>query len=289
MSALFDAASALTASVAADRRALLEFVADLAAAFAAPLGADDGVPEDELRVAEHRLGFPLPAALREGYRRLGRRDDLTRKQDVLLTPDRLAVRDGGGDIGRVLPFRIENQGAAFWGVQLDVRDPEASADPPVLVRREDEGWLPYLDRMSLAWAEMVLSEVVLSGETRMDVAELIDDQVALVPTRCRRVALPDYPNWSSEENSPIRWYAAPGRLLRQDGADDWAWLFIRGQRDEDLAAMRAELPFDWLNVIRSPVDPATLPGVHDPASCPTCGPEAAAAPDDATGADTATP
>ena len=43
-------------------------------------------------------GHPLPAALREGLRLFGRRDDLTRNQDPLTTPENLETYEGFGDV-----------------------------------------------------------------------------------------------------------------------------------------------------------------------------------------------
>jgi hypothetical protein len=78
-----------------------------------PLKPTDGCSEDELAAAEADLGFALPAALREGYALLGRRDDLTRQQDPLVAPAGLYVDDA---LGGVLVFRDENQGCAAWAI-----------------------------------------------------------------------------------------------------------------------------------------------------------------------------
>ncbi|BCJ41761.1 hypothetical protein GCM10010168_74490 [Actinoplanes ianthinogenes] len=87
----------------------------------------DGYSEDELDVAEKRLGLRLPAALRSGYRILGKRPDLTRNQDDLLTPHQTEV----DRTGAVLVFRRECQGVTEWGIPLSAL---AEADPPVVYR-----------------------------------------------------------------------------------------------------------------------------------------------------------
>ncbi|MFF4351450.1 hypothetical protein [Streptomyces sp. NPDC001530] len=81
-----------------------------------PLRSGDGCTAAELDAAQADLGFELPAALREGYALCGRRDDLTRQEEPLVTPAELYVDDG---FGGVLAFRRENQDCAAWGIPLD--------------------------------------------------------------------------------------------------------------------------------------------------------------------------
>jgi hypothetical protein len=60
------------------------------------------------------------------------------------------------------------------------------------------------------------------------------------------VEIPEYPNWAWAEYMPMRWYSAPGRLLRvDDAADGGSWLIARGQRKRDLKAMIAEISGRW--------------------------------------------
>ena len=99
-----------------------QFIRRYVATWGDALGADDGCPGHELDEVERRLGLTLPLAVREGYRLLGRRPDLTNLQDELLAPQRLRVEDD-----HVLVYRVENQGCAVWGV--DLTDP-AGDDPP---------------------------------------------------------------------------------------------------------------------------------------------------------------
>ncbi|MFD8074513.1 hypothetical protein ACFV3E_17940 [Streptomyces sp. NPDC059718] len=68
----------------------------------------------------------------------------------------LHVDDG---FGGVLVFRVENQDCASWGIPLDRVEQD---DPPVVVESH-EGWVPFLDRMSVAWVELVLSEGSLTA------------------------------------------------------------------------------------------------------------------------------
>ena len=116
-----------------------------------PLRPEDGCTTEELADAEGDLGFELPAVLSEGYALFGRRDDLTRQQDPLVRPAGLYVDDA---LDGVLVFRRENQDCASWGIPLARI---GQGDPPVVVESH-RGWIPFLDRMSLAWVELVLSE-----------------------------------------------------------------------------------------------------------------------------------
>ncbi len=88
-----------------------------------PLRPDDGYSEAELVETEGRLGFRLPAALREWYALAGRRNDIWSKQDHQGPLDRLTAGPSGA-----LNFRWENQGNEHWVIR-----PEDSGqdDPPV--------------------------------------------------------------------------------------------------------------------------------------------------------------
>ncbi|MGW4379573.1 SMI1/KNR4 family protein [Kitasatospora sp. NPDC004531] len=204
-----------------------------------PLGPQDGCTAAELAAAEADLGFALPAALREGYALLGRRDDLTRQQDPLVELSGLHVEDA---LGGVLVHRRENQDCASWGIPLARIEQD---DPPVVVE-SDRGWIPFLDRMSLAWVELVLSESLFAAGHRYDACELPDALLPDLHARYARVDLPDHPMWASRDDSPIRWYAAPGRLLRRDGLEDRSWIHARGRTISDLRTIRADLPGPWV-------------------------------------------
>lgn len=206
-----------------------------------PLRAEDGCAQNELATAEADLGFELPAALREGFELFGQRDDLTRQQDPLVRPTGLYVDDA---LNGVLIFRHENQGCAYWGIPLDEIEQE---DPPVLVE-SSEGWIPFFDRMSLAWVELVLSESLFGADNHnlYDACELPDTLMPNLQARYVRVDLPDHPMWASKNDSPVRWYAAPGRLVRRDGIEDESWIHARGHTPADLEAIRAELPGLWV-------------------------------------------
>lgn len=204
-----------------------------------PVEPEDGCTADELTAVEADMGFELPATLREGYALFGRRDNLLRQQDPLVRPSGLYVDDA---LGGVLVFRRENQDCAFWGIPLSQVDQE---DPPVVVESR-QGWVPFLDRMSLAWVELVLSESLFTADNLYDACELPDALMPDLHARYARVGLPDHPMWASEDDSPVRWYAAPNRLIRRDGLQDQSWIHARGRTTSDLEAIREELPGPWV-------------------------------------------
>ncbi|MEH0937692.1 SMI1/KNR4 family protein [Micromonospora psammae] len=212
------------------------FIRAFAAEWTRPLRDGDGVDDEELRDAEQALGFELPAALREAYLLFGRRDDLTRNQDRLLPPRVLEVDESG----EVLVFRDENQGVASWGIPLAHI---AELDPPV-VMEHGEGWRPFLDRVSLACVEMVLTEVLFGSECLENAAELPAELIGVVEANYQRVNFPEYPMWSEPEE-PVRWFSAPGQLLRLDGVGEWAWLFVRGRTADDLRRIYGLIPGTW--------------------------------------------
>jgi hypothetical protein len=76
----------------------------------------------------------------------------------------------------------------------------------------------------------------------MNICELPADEVAKVLAGYSRLEFPDYPNWASQEYSPLRWYSSPGRLLRVDGTGSSSWVIARGQRKRDLKAMPGRSP-----------------------------------------------
>lgn len=245
------------------RRRALEFVDEFATAWTRPLVREDGYGQDVLRSVEEHLGVRLPAALREVYSVLGKRTDLTARQDPLLPPGRLRVDQAEA----VLVYRRENQACAEWGVA--VTDPRTPGDPPVFVRRTDgRTWEPFAVRMSLACAEMVLSEVLLGAEfmAMCDLSEA--PAAAAAQSLYQRVALPDYPLWYDTAVTS-RWFAAPGKLLRIDGQGPYCWLIAAGQTHNDLKSICAAIPGDWQKALLSVRRRSGFPGV------PVCPPERA--------------
>jgi hypothetical protein len=218
------------------------FIQNFAAHHTTPIETGDGYDETTLTAAEARLGIPLPGALRAAYALFGRRADLTDGQDWLLPPDHLHL-DGG-----VLVFRRENQSVTDWGVPAAAGEP----DPPVVVRDPDPAaggpaWAPWMDRVSLAFVEIVLSEWILAAERdspgQGDNRDLDEREAALVAQRFRRLPLPEYPLWPEPAGPPVRWYDRPGVVLRVD-AGNWVW--ARAESRRRMRELREALPGDWL-------------------------------------------
>ncbi|GAA2588489.1 hypothetical protein GCM10010399_18120 [Dactylosporangium fulvum] len=216
------------------------FIRRFANHYARPIIAGDGCGDDELREAQARLGFSLPASLRDVYALIGRRDDLTRNQDRMLTPEQLHI----DDTGQVLVFRVENQAVAQWGIPISrLTEP----DPPVVFQLQSAPsaewvWRPFLDRVSLAGVEMVLSEWMLSGDIA-DNRELDDEALRSLDKTFRRLPMPDYPLWAEPDGRPTRWFSAPEAILRDDAG---LWLWVRAATPEARAAVRHALPGEWM-------------------------------------------
>jgi hypothetical protein len=215
-----------------DRAEAWRFLTRFAAEWRAPLGAGDGYESEVLDEAEERLGVRLPAALREVYELLGRRDDLLRNQNRLLRPEQLYLSEGA------LVYQTENQGAAEWGIHLEEVEAE---DPPTAIRSSlmdasAERWEPWTKRLSAAVTDLVMSETVLcERDGLMDATDLIDEQ-GLSEFEPLPTLLP--------EHHGSAWYLGQGVILH---VLDEAWLTARGQNPEALDSVRVVMAGNWIN------------------------------------------
>lgn len=215
----------------ADRPSVWRFIASFAADWRSPLEPGDGHDTTELDAAEARLGVKLPAALREAYALFGRRDDLTRNQDELLTPSELNIYQGA------LVYQAENQGAAHWGILLSDlgNDDPATVMRPDLADKSQERWEPWTERLSVALIDLVMSETAYyEADGLSDGAELDDDVLAAfheLPT-----VLP-----AQHESS---WYLGDDVLLHVRGG--W-WLTVRARTAQALDAVRENHLVGWVN------------------------------------------
>ncbi|MFE7778148.1 SMI1/KNR4 family protein [Streptomyces sp. NPDC057445] len=237
----FDLAASLARGVEG-RSGAWSFIQGFADHWIGALENSDGWPDADLDAAEGRLGLRLPTALREAYLLFGRRQDLTSNHDVLLSPAELYVDDAK----EALVFRHENQGAASWGVLLDSLQDD---DPAVFIRsdladKSAEQWEAWLDRVSLCFVEVVLSESLQGDEELCDFLDPDEDTVELLETNAVRLPFPVYP--IGEEEHGIRWYLGQDVLLRDDGMA----ILARGRTTEDLDRVRDLIPGDWLNDYR---------------------------------------
>lgn len=218
-----------------DRHKAWDFVRSVAAAFGRPLLDGDGAEPADLDAAAVRLDRALPVTMREAYVLFGRRPDLTRSQDRLLPPDQLRVDPSGS----VLVFREECQGCTSWGLRLADLDLD---DPPVVMELGD-AWVPYSARLSLALAEMVLTESMFSDPDEGAVAnrELDGTALGLLEAGFARLGLPDLP-MAGPDGPSIRWFQAPDVLLRESGG---VWLWVHGRSPAAVKAVRGRLPGGW--------------------------------------------
>ncbi|MEV4497906.1 hypothetical protein AB0J84_19715 [Micromonospora arborensis] len=234
---VIDMLEGLDELAAGNRHRGWDFVRALTAAFGRPVVEGDGVDPALVQVGEDRIGFALPAALREAYLLFGRRRDLTAAQDNLVWPQSLDVDPHG-----VLVFRVEAQSCASWGVPAWAIGQD---DPPVVVNVGD-GWVPYSDRLSVALVEMVMSESMFSADERnVDNRDLDDAANAVVLAAFERLPLPIFPFWAGMGGPGVRWFAGPDVLLRNDGE---TWLWVHGRTPEAAQAVRKRLPGEWLMV-----------------------------------------
>ncbi|MFI1169954.1 SMI1/KNR4 family protein [Streptomyces melanogenes] len=235
----FDMVQTLSAGVAG-RAGAWEFIRGFAAHWATALDVEDGWGEADLVAAEERLGVRLPLALREAYRLFGRRPDLTSNHDVLLDPAQLSV-----DPAReALVFRHENQGAASWGILLaDL----AQDDPAVFIRadladKSAEKWENWLERLSLAFVEIVLSESLHAPEGLCDfLSDPEEGGIAVLERDCTRLPFPAYP--LGKEEPGVRWFLGTDVLLRDDEGE----VLARARTEAALDRVRELIPGDWLN------------------------------------------
>ncbi|WP_327380538.1 MULTISPECIES: SMI1/KNR4 family protein [unclassified Streptomyces] len=235
----FDLAESLARGVEG-RGGAWSFIKGFAAHWASALESGDGWTEGDLVAAEERLGVKLPVTMREAYLLFGRRRDLTCNHDVLLSPAELYVDDAK----EALVFRHENQGASSWGILLDRLQDD---DPAVFIRADladktAERWEGWLERLSLCFVEIVLSESVQAGEALCDFLDPDDDSLELLEENCVQLPFPAYP--IGEEEHATRWFLGQDVLLRDD---DGMAILARGRTEEDLDRVRDQISGYWLN------------------------------------------
>ena len=156
------------------------FIRSFAARYATAIADGDGFEHKQLAAAEARLRLRLRRSLRDAY---------------------------------------GCQHVAEWGVPLSA---VVEPDPPVVFRVRsttpaENSWQPFLERVSLASMEMVLSEWLFSGGTPAGNRALDDEAVSLLERRFRRLAMPEYPLWSG--GGSISWYVGSGAILRARRSD----------------------------------------------------------------------
>ncbi|QDU23058.1 TIGR02996 domain-containing protein [Urbifossiella limnaea] len=211
----------------ADRWRLIE---DFIEVWHRPLADADGHPEAELRAAEERLGFKLPAALREWHALSGRRHDVWSLQDRLNFPSRTVVTAGG----EFLVVRTENQSCETWGVLLD--DIRAD-DPPVW---ELEAGVMASPTVSAFACVALLMEAIWCG-TASAYGEVPEDVMwRLEHSGLSRADLPER-YWVG---SPVRFYEGTDLIV---GTHDGSWVYAAARSQKALQQLDPEI-LRWLEV-----------------------------------------
>jgi hypothetical protein len=203
-----------------------------------PTGSGIRAAEDEVGVAEQRLGFALPTALRWLFTHVGTDNAVVGHQDPLVQPQHLEVDDQG-----LVVYRVENQNCAQWGIRVgDIAQP----DPPVLWKdlQNDEDWRPYQERLSVELLETTFNEAML-----LPGADLLQTELASgVPAeleRLPRLAIPTHVFWAMPDGPPVTWYGVRDCLIRNDG-DTWLWAF--GRTSEDAQRATEMIPGEWMSL-----------------------------------------
>lgn len=101
----------------------------------------DGVTIASLKKCERRLGFSLPAAVREYYLMAGRLDEINAAHNRLFALDELRVADGH------LWFMEENQAVVHWGLRVKAM---VDDDPIVFQRANVDGTRWFSERKSFS-------------------------------------------------------------------------------------------------------------------------------------------
>jgi len=73
--------------------------------------------------------------------------------------------------------------------------------------------------------------------------ELDSESLHALETNFRRLPLPEYPLWADPAGRPVRWFTAPGAVLRDDAGQ---WLWVRATSASAIAGVRSSLPGEWL-------------------------------------------
>ncbi|KMU88751.1 hypothetical protein CIHG_06419 [Coccidioides immitis H538.4] len=207
--------------------------------------ADANSTEIGLAAGEQRLKLTLPPALKEAYKLLGHRPDLTSNHDRFLAPEELYIHQHTttNDIS-VLVFRTENQNAAIWGIKICHF---SNPDPPVFIRlglseEEAEQWLPWTATFSEALVEIILTESMFDPTA---LTYISFEECGRSELEKRFTPLP-FPRYSPESGSTISWFThGPNLLLRHDGSE----VMIRARTDDAVQRLTEQNPDLFSNLV----------------------------------------
>jgi hypothetical protein len=129
--------------------------------YARPIDVESGHSEDTIGEAEDLLGVDLPESLKEWFRLLGHRREITSFQNRAVPVSELEIDDD------VLIVYRENQDVEVWGIRR--RDLEQD-DPPVVVTDQyvggDAVWQPSCERLSDFFLFMLQIEATSGARSR---------------------------------------------------------------------------------------------------------------------------
>lgn len=119
---------------------------------------------------------------------------------------------------------------------------------PDLMARQDRLVPPHQLELDESGTFVVLSEVLL-GRRELDMCELPGELIPVVESAWRQMAVPEYRLWA-DRSLTVRWFSAPGKLLRMDGRGPYCWVIAGGQTPADLESIRAAIPGRWTSAPR---------------------------------------
>ena len=195
-----------------------------------PLQPGDGYSEEELQAAEKRLGFKLPAALREWYALAGKRQNQWARQDPWVEPpDLLRLMKNDSII-----IRYENQGVEYWGIRLT----DCSLTDPPMQRFEE----PL--QTSSTTTEFILQtliydvkclDLIRAAESVLGSVELVE-QFQAAFSKC---AVSDR-YWCGD---PIHFYEGVDLIIEsQESRDDHnPWVYVTARTEAAYAQLSDDL------------------------------------------------
>ncbi len=200
-----------------------------------PLAPGDGCAEKEITAAERRLGFRLPAALREWHTLAGRREDVFSSFNRLIPVSALEI-DGERD---ALIIQRECQNCEQWAIR---RADLGLDDPPViqLVGRNES----CATTTEFAWLIMFI-ELQSGGGTVQGLARL-REPTAQELFRSRFVESSFSARYRTE--SPFRFFEGTGLFL---GAVELDLVLFTAQSETDLDSLR-DLVSEALEIFERP-------------------------------------
>jgi hypothetical protein len=77
--------------------------------------------------------------------------------------------------------------------------------------------------------------------------ELPEGLISAVESAYAQLAVPEYRLWA-DRGITVRWFSAPGKLMRMDGRGSRCWLLAGAQTPADLEAIRAAVPGPWARI-----------------------------------------